>query len=76
MSEPNEWETRFIAENEDLLKLLVERSRFYREQGDGNMMLMMAACLKGTADLLRGIVEQEAIVVKKELSLEDIIGKS
>ncbi len=76
MTVPNEWETRFMTENEDLLKLLVERSRFYREAGDGDMLLMMASALSGTAQVLLEIVKTEAVVVKTEgLTIEDCLGK-
>lgn len=70
----NPLEARFCQENAQLLELLVQTAQRYRDAGDGDGILLLAACLAGTAMMLRGMVETEAIITK-ELTLDDIIGK-
>lgn len=76
MTGPNEYEQRFIVENEDLLKMLVERARHYQDEGDRDMMLLMAACLSGTAQVLVEMVTKDGVIIKEEgLTLKDCLKK-
>lgn len=63
----------YVHANPDLVEPLLERARQYLAAGDGDSLLMMAAVLVGLGNAMKAHVEDNAVIVKDELTLEDCL---